>query len=88
MISGPSLLDTDILSLLMRGDPPVVAQATKYLAQYRRFTISVITRYEILRGLKVKGAAQQATRFDQFCAGNEVLPITEATIIQAADIYA
>ena len=88
MIPSPSLLDTDILSALMRGEPAVVARATTYLAQYQRFTISVITRYEILRGLKAKGAVEQNRRFDQFCARNEILPITEPIIIQAADIYA
>jgi tRNA(fMet)-specific endonuclease VapC len=88
VIPSPSLLDTDILSALMRGEPTVVARATAYLAQYHRFTISVITRYEILRGLKAKGAVQQISRFDQFCARNEILPMTEPIFVQAADIYA
>jgi tRNA(fMet)-specific endonuclease VapC len=88
VIPSPSLLDTDILSALMRGEPAVVARARAYLAQYHQFTISVITRYEILRGLKAKEAVQQLARFDQFCARNEILPITEPIILQAADIYA
>jgi tRNA(fMet)-specific endonuclease VapC len=61
------ILDTDILSALMRKNPNVIAKSKTYLAQHGQFTISIITRYEILRGLKVKGAAQQVTRFEEFC---------------------
>lgn len=88
MNSAPQLLDTDMLSALMRKNPAVVAKATAYLTQYHHFTISMITRYEILRGLKAKGAAQQLVRFEEFCARNSLLPITDAVIIRAADIYA
>jgi len=54
------LIDTDVLSLLMRRNPTVVANARLYLAEHHRFSISVITRYEIIRGLTVKGAVKQA----------------------------
>jgi tRNA(fMet)-specific endonuclease VapC len=82
------ILDTDILSALMRKDAAVVAKAKAYLAQHNQFTLSIITRYEILRGLKAKGATRQAARFDLFCASNEILSITDDVIIRAADIYA
>jgi tRNA(fMet)-specific endonuclease VapC len=88
MSSSPLILDTDILSLLMRHNPTVVGKAKAYLLEHRQFTISVITRYEILRGLKAKGAAQQAARFEQFCGRNRILPINDETIVKAADIYA
>jgi tRNA(fMet)-specific endonuclease VapC len=60
------LIDTDILSLLMRRNPAVVANARLYLAEHKRFSISVITRYEILRGLTVKGASKQRVVFEDF----------------------
>jgi len=82
------ILDTDILSLLMRKNAAVLARAGAYLSEHRQFTISIITRYEILRGLKAKGAVKQAERFEEFCARNRVLPIDDQIIIQAADIYA
>lgn len=82
------ILDTDILSLLMRHSPSVVANAKAYLLEHRQFTISVITRYEILRGLKARDAAKQAARFEQFCGRNQIVPITDETIVKAADIYA
>jgi tRNA(fMet)-specific endonuclease VapC len=82
------LIDTDILSLLMRRNPAVVANAGLYLAEHKRFSISVITRYEILRGLTVKGAGKQATVFEDFCAQNEVVPISDDVVLRAAEIYA
>lgn len=51
----PSLLDTDTLSEFIRGRNPLIAQKGRlYLQQHGRFTFSVITRYEILKGLKAK----------------------------------
>jgi len=88
MSLAPVISDTDILSALMRKNSVVVAEARTYLAQHGQFTISIITRYEILMGLKAKGATQQTARFEQFCARNTILPITDDVIIQATDIYA
>ena len=82
------ILDTDILSALMRKNPNVITKARTYLGQYGQFTISIITRYEILRGLRAKGAAQQEVRFEHFCERNKVLSITDEVIVQAAAIYA
>jgi len=82
------ILDTDILSALMRKNPDVLAVARTYLAQHGQFTISIITRYEILRGLRAKGATKQTTRFELFCVRNKILPITDEVIVQAAEIYA
>ena len=88
MSSPQFILDTDILSLLMRKNAAVLAKANAYLTEHRQFTISIITRYEILRGLKAKGALKQAERFEDFCARNRILSIDDAVILQAADIYA
>jgi tRNA(fMet)-specific endonuclease VapC len=88
MSSPEFILDTDILSLLMRKNAAVFAQASAYVSEHRQFTISIITRYEILRGLKAKDARKQAERFEDFCARNKILSIDDTVIIQAADIYA
>jgi tRNA(fMet)-specific endonuclease VapC len=37
----------------------------------------IITRYEILRGLKAKKASKQAVTFGRFCQLNIMLPITD-----------
>lgn len=84
----PSLLDTNILSAIMRGQPAVSVLATSYLAIHGRFTISVMTRYEIVRGLKARRASRRLQEFEQFCAVNEILPLTDPVFERAADIYA
>lgn len=88
MSQGKVLLDTDTLSAIMRQNQHVLAKAQAYLAQHSRFTFSIITRYEILRGLKAKGAEKQLKAFEQFCTNNIILPLTDEIIVQAADIYA
>ena len=83
-----TLLDTDILSALMRKTPAALDRARSYLADHRQLTISLVTRFEILRGLKAKGATVQLAAFESFCMNNEVFPITDPVIVRAADIYA
>jgi tRNA(fMet)-specific endonuclease VapC len=56
---APVLPDTDTLSEVMKGRAAHVrAKARHYLAAYGRFSFSIITRYEILRGLKAKAATR------------------------------
>jgi len=83
-----ALLDTDTLSAVMRGLPPVLAKAREYLAEHGAFSFSIITRYEILRGLKAKNAVVQLQAFDQFCAGSRVVPLTDDAVVRASEIYA
>jgi tRNA(fMet)-specific endonuclease VapC len=87
------VLDTDVLSNLLRAfrlreESIIVERARKYLALQTRFTISIVTRYEVLRGFKAKGALRQERVFERFCANNTVLPIMEQVIVQAAEIWA
>ena len=82
-----ALMDTDILSALMRKDAQALAQAKSYLAKHKRFSFSIITRYEILRGLKAKQATAQLAVFDQFCKANRILELTDEIIVKAAEIY-
>lgn len=84
-----ALLDTDTLSEVMKArDPQVQKRAREYLASYGRFTFSIITRYEILRGLKAKRATRQVLAFEDRCRKSTVLPLTDQVVIQAAEIYA
>lgn len=87
MSRQPALLDTDILSAIMRREPHVTASARAYLLEQRRFTFSVVTRYEIMRGLLAKGAARQQQAFELLCAASIVLPLTDEVVLQAAAIY-
>lgn len=83
-----ALLDTDTLSAVMRGTPPVLAKARDYLAEHGTFSFSIITRYEILRGLKAKNAIVQLRAFDRLCAGSQIVPLTDEAVVKASEIYA
>src|SRR3972149_6908349 len=77
MTSAKALLDTSILSPIMKGIPRVMPRARAYLAEHGAFSFSAITRYEILRGLKAKNAVAQSAAFDRLCAASDVLPLTD-----------
>jgi len=82
------IMDTDILSAVMRKNPLVLPKARSYISEYGQFTFSIITLYEILRGIKVKGASKQAIVFDRFYKKNIILPLTDEIVVKAAEIYA
>lgn len=83
-----ALLDTDTLTeFLKRRNPQVGRHAAAYLAAQGGFTISAVTRFEMLRGLKEKGAAHQVARFEQFCARSTVLSVTDAVFDRAIDLW-
>jgi tRNA(fMet)-specific endonuclease VapC len=86
-MKSPALLDTDTLSYLMRRDPAVLRNAAIYLADHGRLTLSIITRYEILRGLKAKQATAQLAAFEQFCTANNVLGLSDVIVVRAAANY-
>jgi len=84
-----ALLDTDTLSEIIKGRDLFVAQrAQEYLLAHKRFTFSIITRYEILRGLMAKQALQQISIFEARCRESKILPLTDTVIVRAAEIYA
>ncbi len=86
--SSKVLLDSDTLSFYFKKYPKVVAEAQNYLHQHQVFTFSAISRFEILRGMKVRGATAQLKFFDFFCSQNEILELNDKIIVRAADIYA
>lgn len=88
MAQPKALLDTDTLSAILRGTPVVAARSRDYLAEHRAFALSIITRYEILRGLKAKDATAQVQAFDRFCETCLILPLTDEIVVKAAEIYA
>ena len=81
-----AIVDTDILSAVMRKNPVVIPKARAYIEEYGQFKFSIITRYEILRGLKAKGATKQVIALDRFCQKNLILPLTDEIVVRAAEI--
>ena len=60
----------------------------KYLAQYKKINMSIITYYEILSGLKHRDALKQLNAFLEFANHNSILPLTEGSVIISSDLYA
>jgi tRNA(fMet)-specific endonuclease VapC len=71
----------------MKRQSAALAHARNYLAGHSQLTISLITRYEIRRGLEARSARKQIAAFDRFCARSEVLPLTEPIVVRASEIY-
>jgi tRNA(fMet)-specific endonuclease VapC len=88
VIKGEALLDTDVLSLLMRRDPRAVIPTRLYLVAHGHLTFSLITRFEILRGLKAKAATAQLAAFERLCLASRVVPVTDEVAVKASDVYA
>lgn len=84
----PTLLDTDTLSeILKKKNPQVLQRAGDYLARHQRFSISAMTRYEILRGLKDINALKRIEDFEAFCQRAEVFPVSDDVFVRAADLW-
>ena len=83
-----SMLDTDILSEFLRGNPNVIAKVDEHLIEYGFVSLSIITYYEILNGLLYKDARKQLARFEEFVELNRVIPLTLPLAKAAATIQA
>ena len=83
-----SMLDTDTYSDLMRPASKSIVNARAYQEAHGRFSISIITRFEILRGLKAVKALSQLAAFEISCKFNEIIPVDDKVVVRAADIYA
>lgn len=82
-----AVLDTDTLSAIMRQEATALSQAHTYLSFFSQLTVSIITRFEILRGLNAKNATSRLAAFNAMCQSMEVLPLTDAVVVRAADVY-
>lgn len=86
---APCLLDTDILSDILRGrNQDVVGAADAYLKTHGQFAISAFTRYEIVRGLRWKNATARLAAFEQLSQSMAIYPITADVLDRAADLWA
>lgn len=81
-----SLLDTDMLSFYLKGIPSVVERARQYLEQFDRLDFSVITYYEIRRGLLHAGAKQKVRDFEKLADVSHIWPLNRASGKCAADL--
>ena len=82
------LLDTDVLIEFFRKNPGVVTRVAAYLSDHDRLSISIITYYEVLRGLRHAGITAQLQAFEDFTADSEMLLLDLTAVRKAADVYA
>ncbi len=83
-----ALVDTDILSMFFRGDPNVVAGFRRYLQEYEKINLSLITYYEVVSGLKHRDTLKQLDAFLEFAGHNVILPLSELSASLSAEMYA
>jgi tRNA(fMet)-specific endonuclease VapC len=73
-----ALLDTDIFSELSKGiDPNVARNAAAYRAAFGRYTLSVITVMEVVRGFQQRQSAGRLQRFLSSIGSEEILPFDQ-----------
>lgn len=82
-----TVIDTDTLSAVMRGEPRVDPRQWAYRLVHGRLTISAITRFEIQRGLRAKRALVQLREFELQLTTMEVLPIDDDVLDRASLIW-
>ena len=80
------MVDTAVLSYLLRGRPDVVSRFREYIAEHAKMTFSVL--YEILSGLKHREARRQLDAFLALSSAREVLPLSRQASEAAAERYA
>ena len=84
-----SLLDTDIFSEVLKGiDPKIVRKATAYLAAFGRYTITVLTVMEVVKGLHKQRRTKKVKQFLTHISAAEVLAFDRASAELAGRIFA
>ena len=85
---NPSLLDTDILSEILKArNPSVVERAKKYQAEYKRLTTSAITVMEIVKGFHQAGRADAIEKFLASIKSSTILAFDQSCAETAGRIY-
>ena len=82
------LLDTDMLSYYLKGVPLVVGHAQRYLAHYGALEFSVVSYYEVRRGLEWAGATRKIADFEAFVDWCIVWGLDRRSAQEAAQISA
>ena len=82
------LIDTDILSYILKRKENVYERASDYLRHHRKFIISCITYYECLRGYKAVNASRRLEVFHELLKITTVLYLDQPILEKAGEIYA
>ena len=83
-----SLLDTSIHIAFLRGEEDVVSKVEAYLEEFDMLSLSIITYYEILRGLKYIENEKKLRGFEELMDKSEIITLDREIIDRASEIYA
>jgi tRNA(fMet)-specific endonuclease VapC len=83
-----SLLDTSIVIGFLKGEQNVVTNVEDYVEEYNRISLSILTYYEILRGLKYLGNEQKIRSFEALMDNSEIITLDRAIMKRASELYA
>ncbi len=81
------LIDTDILSYILKRKPNVYEHAFNYFQKHKKFTISCITYYESFRGYKAVNALKRLEVFHELMNFTSILYLDQIILEKASDIY-
>ena len=83
-----SLLDTDIFSEVLKGvDPDIARKAAAYLRAFGRYTTSVLTVMEIVKGLHKQRRSKKLKQFLKQISAAEVVAFDQASAAIAGRIF-
>ncbi len=82
-----ALIDTNIVSAFMRGDGKVVQKVQDYLREHATLTISVITYYEIMRGIKALSSGKKIEICHEFLSLCQIEELDSLIAENASEIY-
>ena len=82
------LLDTNIISYFLKGVPVVRQRFRKALEADVKLYMSVITHYEVLRGLYHKNAGRRLSAFNELLLECTVLPFNDEVMEASARLWA
>lgn len=87
------IFDTNVLSYYLgaqrKGKPsPITKLVETYIAENSKLDFSVITEYEIRRGLLKKSATSQIEKFDLLCSVSNIHPVDGPVAYAASGLWA
>jgi tRNA(fMet)-specific endonuclease VapC len=83
------LLDTNIVSLAIRGNRQILERIKDIKDQKKAIFISCITYFEIRRGFLGVDAPRQSREFEEFCQIYSIILLDDLAILEkAAEIHA
>lgn len=82
------LFDTSVLSKLFDKKPDLDERFLDYVDRHGKLTFSILTWYEIDRGLRAISKERQRRKLDQVRRESEVLPVSYEVLDRAAILYA